>query len=184
MTARLTYLALAVLAVLAALLGSPMAGTAHASACNKYGDDRPEELTVKHAQKAVRCLINRKRPGSLDESGKLRQAAQYHSRYMRNHTCFSHRCRGEKDLEGRLRRFDYITSGLRYYSFGENIGWGLRGNGTPREVVSDWMSSSGHKANIVRDEYRDIGVGFMHGSPSNPDAPGGLYTVDFGIRRR
>src|SRR5687767_14857237 len=174
----------ALVAIAAAALFAPGAvPTAAADACSEHADKTPEELTVGQAQEAIRCLINEERGNSLGRDGRLQKAAQYHSRYMLNHTCFSHRCSGEKDLLGRLRKFNYIVGGLSFWSYGENLAWGLRNDGTPRNMVQAWMHSPGHRANILNRRFREIGVGFMHGSPSNPGAPGGLYTVDFGVRR-
>ena len=171
-------------AIAAAALFAPGAvPTAAADACSEHGNKTPEELTVEQAQKAVRCLINKERGNNLGKSRKLKRASQYHSRYMRNHTCFDHQCAGEKDILGRLRKFNYIVGGLSFWTYGENIAWGLRNDGTPRNIVQAWMRSPGHRANILNRTFRDIGVGFMHGSPSNPDAPGGIYTTDFGTRR-
>src|SRR5687767_4063922 len=138
---RTGVLAMALVATAGALtLGGPVT-SASASACNRFGDLSPEQLTVRQAQKAVRCLINKERGPNLDGDGRLANAAQYHSRYMRNHTCFSHRCAGEKDLLGRLRRYNYIISGLSFWTFGENIAWGLRNDATPRNIVQAWMRS-------------------------------------------
>lgn len=39
---------------------------------------------------------------------------------------------------------------------GENIAWGQR---TPQEVVSTWMNSDGHRANILNPGFHRIGVG-------------------------
>ncbi|BAY44081.1 SCP-like extracellular [Scytonema sp. HK-05] len=42
---------------------------------------------------------------------------------------------------------------------GENIAAGQR---TPEQVVKGWMDSPGHRANILRSQYTDIGVGFYN----------------------
>jgi uncharacterized protein YkwD len=115
--------------------------------------------------------------------GRLERAAQYHSRYMRNHTCFRHQCRGERDTEGRLRKFNYIQSGLKRWKFGENLAWGKRGDGTPRDAVRSWMRSPGHRRTLLDTSLREVGIGFTHGTPHSKTAPGGLYTADFGMRR-
>lgn len=44
-----------------------------------------------------------------------------------------------------------------YQSCGENIAAGQR---TPEEVVTDWMNSPGHRANILRDNFKHLGVGY------------------------
>lgn len=46
--------------------------------------------------------------------------------------------------------------GLRFSAAGENIAYGQR---TPSEVMSDWMNSPGHRANILNPTYTQIGVG-------------------------
>lgn len=43
---------------------------------------------------------------------------------------------------------------------GENI---AKGQPTPRDVMRCWMSSSGHRANILASDFTSIGVGFVHG---------------------
>lgn len=42
-----------------------------------------------------------------------------------------------------------------YTSMGENI---AAGQGTPYQVVTDWMNSAGHKKNILNDGYTETGV--------------------------
>ena len=46
--------------------------------------------------------------------------------------------------------------GVNYRGAGENIAWGQR---TPQEVVTAWMNSPGHRANIMNKSYTHIGVG-------------------------
>ncbi len=47
-------------------------------------------------------------------------------------------------------------AGVTYSSAGENIAYGQQ---TPEAVVSAWMNSSGHRANILNSSYTTIGVG-------------------------
>lgn len=47
--------------------------------------------------------------------------------------------------------------GVSYRISGENIAWGQR---TPQEVVSGWMNSPGHRANILNERFTSIGVGY------------------------
>ena len=46
---------------------------------------------------------------------------------------------------------------VSYRSAGENIAWGQQ---TPKEVVTAWMNSSGHRANIMNPNFTTIGVGY------------------------
>lgn len=178
---------LALAAVLAvagwAMTSSPIVGIAHADACADHGDTVPEDLSVENARAAVICFINKERGKSLRANGKLNEAAQRHSGYMRRHHCFAHQCPGEKSPEKRLRAVNYITNGLSRWLYGENLVWGIREQATPRAIVNAWMHSPPHRANILNPAFNDVGIGFAHGSPNNPDAPGGLYTADFGFRR-
>jgi len=46
--------------------------------------------------------------------------------------------------------------GISYRTAGENIAYGQR---TPQEVVTAWMNSSGHRANILNGNFNKIGIG-------------------------
>ncbi|MBQ7573984.1 MAG: hypothetical protein IJT23_06960 [Clostridia bacterium] len=46
--------------------------------------------------------------------------------------------------------------GINYRSAGENIAYGQR---TPQAVVTAWMNSEGHRANILNGNFTKIGVG-------------------------
>ena len=51
--------------------------------------------------------------------------------------------------------------GTSYRTSGENIAWGQK---TPEEVVTGWMNSSGHRANILNSKFTSIGVGVYRSS--------------------
>ncbi len=48
-------------------------------------------------------------------------------------------------------------AGVSYMGSGENIAYGQR---TPKEVMDGWMNSSGHRANILNANYKNIGIGY------------------------
>jgi uncharacterized protein YkwD len=194
MTLKLTNRSLIVplLAILAAaiaalLFAPPMSGSASASACKRWGNDKPAHLRHGQARKALLCLVNRKRHqhnrGSLHRNKRLQKAAQKHTEYMESHHCFDHQCSGEKSPLGRLESTGYISGRLSRWAYGENIGWGLKRRGSPHQIVHAWMNSSEHRANILSGTFDDAGVGFVEGTPSNPHAHGGMYTMDFGMRQ-
>ncbi|WP_042460209.1 CAP domain-containing protein [Neobacillus dielmonensis] len=55
--------------------------------------------------------------------------------------------------------FDMMKKyGISYRYAGENIAMGQR---TPEEVVTAWMNSEGHRANILNSNYNYIGVGYV-----------------------
>ncbi len=79
----------------------------------------------------------------------------------------------------------YLLQGLLSWAYGEDIYWGPRHAwGTPAATVRGWMHSPAHWANILNSHFRDIGVGIAWGTPSNGRGDGGIYTADFGYRRR
>ena len=178
-------LALALAAALLALAASPAAPSASASACKRWGDQQPQQITKGQARKAVLCFVNRERQSrglsGLDRSKKLQKAAQRHTEEMHGTGCFAHECPGEGDLTDRLGTVDYLTGGLTRWVYAENVAWGFEDLGTPSAIVQAWMDSPPHRANILHGDFRDAGVGVEAGTPSSKSAPGGIYTIDFGL---
>jgi uncharacterized YkwD family protein len=65
--------------------------------------------------------------------------------------------------------FDMMKKyGITYKTAGENIAMGQR---TPEEVVTAWMNSPGHRANILKASFTHIGVGYV--------ASGNYWTQEF-----
>ncbi|MCS6798415.1 MAG: CAP domain-containing protein [Myxococcota bacterium] len=89
----------------------------------------------------------------------LTRAARLHSKDMCDRDYFSH-----TSLDGRSFTDRIEEQGARYGAAGENIAWGQR---TPAEVHAAWMSSPGHRSNILGRAYRRIGIGYWPcgGSP-------------------
>lgn len=55
--------------------------------------------------------------------------------------------------------FDMMKNyGISYRAAGENI---ARGQQSPQEVVTGWMNSEGHRANILNGDFTHIGVGYV-----------------------
>lgn len=92
---------------------------------------------------------------ALKSNLQLTQAAQAHSKDMDENNYFSHTGRDGSTHLDRARRAGYGSSFV-----GENIASGQR---TPSEVMQSWMASPGHCENIMKAEYRDIGVGYANG---------------------
>ncbi len=157
-----------------------------ASACDKWGNAPPGNLTKGQVRAATLCLLNRERAKyglqRFDRSKKLQNAAQRHSKVMQERRCFAHQCPGERDVLGRLRNAGYITGGLLRWLYAENIAWGQRSSGTPRAMMKAWMNSPGHRRNILNGALRDVGIGFVKGSPYGKRSNAGTYTTDFGFK--
>jgi uncharacterized YkwD family protein/spore coat assembly protein SafA len=83
----------------------------------------------------------------------LSRVARYKSQDMHDNRYFSH----NSPVYG--TPFEMMHSfGISYRSAGENIAKGQR---TPVTVVNAWMSSSGHRANILNASFTHIGVGYV-----------------------
>ena len=73
---------------------------------------------------------------------------------------FSHSTKGRNESAcGRVKRFGY-----RWRTCGENIAWGSGSKGWPKNIMKNWMESSGHKRNILNREFRQIGIGTRTGT--------------------
>lgn len=46
--------------------------------------------------------------------------------------------------------------GVTFRGSGENIAWGQK---TPEQVMNGWMNSDGHRANILNENFKNIGIG-------------------------
>jgi len=82
----------------------------------------------------------------------------------------------------RMRAAGYISR-ARGYEIGENIAYGTLWLATPRSIVSSWMRSPGHRANILDGRYRDtaIGVATQLAPSLSHGQAGAVYTQDFGV---
>ncbi|MWC27138.1 SCP-like extracellular [Paenibacillus sp. MMS18-CY102] len=58
--------------------------------------------------------------------------------------------------------FDMMAKfGITYRTAGENI---AKGQQSPEQVMNDWMNSPGHRANILKNGYTKLGVGYYNGA--------------------
>lgn len=127
-------------------------------------DERPEEDTsLSSYQSRVVELVNEARasaglPALLVDNG-VQQAAQV--RAAEQEILFSHTRPDGSSCFSALSE-----AGVSYRGAGENIAWGQK---TPEEVMESWMNSSGHRANILNENFTAIGVGL------HEDASGTLY---------
>ncbi|MGW7469411.1 CAP domain-containing protein [Streptomyces xantholiticus] len=100
-------------------------------------------------------------------NAKLTKAAQDHSKDMAAHRNMSHTGSDGSDPGDRITRAGYSWS-----TYGENVAYGYA---TPESVMAGWMSSPGHKRNILNCEFKEIGVGLAQ--------PDNYWTQDFGTAR-
>ncbi|MGX4693966.1 CAP domain-containing protein [Streptomyces sp. JNUCC 63] len=103
----------------------------------------------------------------LTVNATLTKAAQTHSDDMASHRNMSHTGSDGSSPGDRITR-----AGYNWRTYGENVAYGYS---TPEQVMAGWMSSPGHKANILNCSFKEIGVGLAQ--------PGDYWTQDFGASR-
>lgn len=59
--------------------------------------------------------------------------------------------------DGRYFSSALKDAGISYGFTGENIAWGQK---SPEEVVTAWMNSPGHRANILHKSFKELGIGY------------------------
>ncbi|MGX1759605.1 CAP domain-containing protein [Streptomyces lydicus] len=113
-------------------------------------------------------LVNKERSKAgcspLTVNAKLTKAAQDHSKDMADHKNMSHTGSDGSSPGDRITR-----AGFHWNAYGENVAYGYS---TPEKVMAGWMSSPGHKRNILDCSFKEIGVGVAQ--------PGDYWTQDFG----
>lgn len=113
------------------------------------------EVNASANEKQVFELVNKIRAQNglsrLKWADDLAALARAHSRDMINRRFFSH-----NNPDG-LSPFDRMkAAGISYRTAAENIAYGQK---TPEAVMNAWMNSSGHRANILNANVKEIGVG-------------------------
>ncbi|WP_053227645.1 CAP domain-containing protein [Solirubrobacter soli] len=144
----------------------------------------PRAANATEIRTGVLCLINAERSQrglvSLRENVKLRSAAVAHSSDMVRNGYFAHTSLDGDTFVDRILAAGY-TSRTAAWSLGENLAWGTGDVSTPRGIHDAWMRSSGHRANILKAGYRELGIGVRPGVPKDAGV-GATYTTDFGVK--
>jgi uncharacterized protein YkwD len=141
-----------------------------------------ENLEVVRA--AILCLHNQIRAENdlptLKDNSKLRKAALAHSSSMVNGGFFDHTSPSGDTFVDRILSAKYAKRNDGW-TLGENLAWGTGDLSTPAGIMQAWMNSPGHKANIMKKAYREVGIGIRLGVPSDSGV-GATITADFGVK--
>ena len=123
------------------------------------------------------CLVNQLRTNRglepLATPPSLARAAGRKSADIIRCDEFSHEACG-REVEYWPDRFDYGGC------VGENIAYATGRTATPRAIFRLWMSSRGHRENILRSSYDDIGIGLQTGEIEGFTGAH-VWTQQFGI---
>jgi uncharacterized protein YkwD len=164
-------------ATIAAVLSTPCQNT----------ELTPEAADIGLVRAAVLCLINRKRAEAgespLATNAQLERAAEEHGQELVADDYFAHVSPSGETPVDRIRATGYIPNVTVGYVIGENLAWGTYQLSTPQAIVSAWIASPGHLANILEAKYQDTGIGITPAVPPSlaPGAPGATYAQEFGV---
>lgn len=107
-----------------------------------------------HTERIIELTnIERQKAGlrPLSANPQLRVAARTYAETLVEHSCWSHTCGSVPQVEARAEAAGYAD----WVTVGENLAAGQR---TPEAVVTAWMASPAHRANILDPRYTEIGV--------------------------
>ena len=112
--------------------------------------------------------------------GDLNEASEGHSQWMIGTDTFSHTGSGGSSAGQRMTAAGYAFTGS--WAWGENIAYATTRSptGFQDEVLllhTNLMNSSGHRANILNDTYREVGLGFEVGDYGGRESA--FVTEDF-----
>lgn len=132
----------------------------------------PSQSETAMEQEVLR-LVNEERAknglNALTWAEDLAKVARAHSSDMINRGFFSHTNPDGESPFDRLK-----NAGISYRSAAENIAYGQK---SAADVMNSWMNSSGHRANILNANLREIGVGAVK------DSKGTIYWTQVFVTR-
>lgn len=140
---------------------------------DKDDNDSNDNVISGNSQQSVQVLnlVNKERNkvglGELTLNNKLNNVAQLKAEDMAKNGYFSHNSPTYGSAFDMMKKY-----GISYISAGENI---AKGQKSAESVMKAWMASSGHKANILKKEYEELGVGYA------VDKKGNTYWVQMFI---
>jgi uncharacterized protein YkwD len=145
----------------------------------------PDADNLAVVRRATLCLLNLERTkrglGKLHANAALRGVAMRYAKRMVSLSFFDHVSPTGSTFVERIQQSRYLKH-ANGYTLGENLAWGAGPLATPKRIVRAWMHSPGHRANILKAVYRDIGVGVTLGVPVAGSVAGATYVNEFGQR--
>lgn len=144
-------------------------------------------FTLNAAEKKMLDLHNQARTGrglgTLCLSPTLTPLARARSEDMLDRDYFSHHTPEGLTVLDQMKRLDYYGPN-GYHLAGENIARGGDGTDTdtPDYMFDGLMHSPGHRENILREGFTEVGIGARSGTYQHYDDTSTIYTVVFGGR--
>jgi uncharacterized protein YkwD len=147
----------------------------------------PQANNLPLVRASVLCLVNTERAEHgkepLQADPHLEAAAESHGKEMLAGNYFAHVAPSGLTPVERITRNGYLPSSEVGYVLGENLAWGTLSLATPEAIVTAWIASPEHLANILEGRYRDTGIDVEPQVPSAlaEGVEGALYTQEFGV---
>jgi len=155
--------ALVVAALVSGCAGTPIAlpggttgGSSNGGVTTASGNVAADVITYTNQQRARNGL------SALATSAKLMDAAVLQAKQMAQYQQLSHDISGAPypNLSARLQAVGYV-----YRDAAENVAWNQP---DAKAVVTSWMASSGHRANILDPSLTQIGAAMARSSKGEP----------------
>ena len=136
------------MARLAGLVLAALIAASGAMAC-----ERPANHAAIAAEVIERTNVERgkKRRAALTRADRLTDAAQSHACFMAATDKMSHTGKGGSSVGARVS-----GTGYRWGMVAENVAFG---QATAQAVMASWVTSKGHRKNLMHRKARDIGIG-------------------------
>jgi uncharacterized YkwD family protein len=127
---------------------------------NPVSPQNPQKpVSSSQFEQQVLNLVNQERRKAglqqLSMNSSLSKVAMAKAQDMYNNNYFDHQSPTYGSPFDMMKAF-----GISYNSAGENI---AKGQNSPTEVMNQWMSSPGHRANILNSSYTQIGIAYYNG---------------------
>lgn len=124
----------------------------------------PAQTYADDTAKAVLAILNEARAkagcGPLKLNSKLMAAAKSHARAMAEKNFFGHKGKDGGKPSTRAKR-----QGYKFHILAENIAAGQK---SAEEVARSWLSSSGHRKNILNCKLKDTGIAVAYQADDEP----------------
>ena len=144
----------------------------------------PDAANLEVVRVTLLCLHNQIRAQAglplLKDNAKLRKAAVGHSNDMVAEGYFDHTSLNGDTFVDRILDAGYAKRNDGW-TIGENLAWGTGELSTPQAIMNAWMNSAGHKANILKKAYKEVGISVRLGVPTDAGV-GATVTADFGAK--
>jgi len=136
---------------------------------------------------SIYCILNAEREyyglKPLRWNRRLLTAAQGMGTDMVTRQFFAHDEPDGVGLAARVEVTGYLPKTNDDWSLGENLGWGEGARSTPKSIVFGWMTSPGHRVNMLDPAFQEIGIACVMGSPFANHPGGAIFVAEFGHAR-